>query len=75
MSRKQRAQYPDAGQSVLNTPLPKRAQNALWRNGIRTLAEAAEWSDRDLLSLPHFGRASVAALRRIIGANVPMMSQ
>ena len=43
--------------------LPKRATNALVRAGIRTLQDAAEWSDRDLLSLPHFGPTSVARLR------------
>jgi DNA-directed RNA polymerase alpha subunit len=47
--------------------LPKRALNALLRGGISTVEEAAEWSDRDLLSLPHFGRASVASLRALTG--------
>ena len=46
--------------------LPKRAINALKRGGIRTLEDAAEWSDRALLSLPHFGPASVASLRKVI---------
>lgn len=50
-----------------NSGLSKRALNALTRGGIRTLEDAAEWSDRDLLSLPHFGPTSVAALRRLIG--------
>lgn len=47
--------------------LPKRAYNALVRAGIRTLQDAAEWSDRDLLSLPHFGPTSVARLRAYAG--------
>jgi DNA-directed RNA polymerase alpha subunit len=53
--------------SIAELSLPKRARNALLRAGIRTLEEAIEWSDRDLLSLPHFGRASVACLRAHIG--------
>lgn len=61
---------PDASpaQSLQNTGLSKRALNALMHGGIQTLEEAAEWSDRALLSLPHFGPASVAALRRLIDA-------
>ncbi|MEI9988580.1 MAG: DNA-directed RNA polymerase subunit alpha C-terminal domain-containing protein [Rhizomicrobium sp.] len=47
--------------------LPKRALNALRRGGILTLEDAAEWSDRDLLSLPHIGPVSVASLRALIG--------
>jgi DNA-directed RNA polymerase alpha subunit len=46
--------------------LPKRARNALLRGGIATLKDAAEWSDRDLLSLPHIGRAYVASLRALM---------
>lgn len=53
--------------SITELSLPKRARNALLRAGIRTLAEAIEWSDRDLLSLPHFGPASVTGLRAHIG--------
>lgn len=51
--------------SIHLTSLPKRAMNALIRNGIQTVEEATEWSDRELLSLPHFGPASVVALRTI----------
>ncbi len=47
--------------------LPKRARNALLRGGIATLQDAAEWSDRDLLSLPHMGKAYVASLRALMG--------
>lgn len=54
------------GRPLASLNLPKRALNALMRNGISTLEEAAEWSDRDLLSLPHFGRASVASLRNLL---------
>jgi hypothetical protein len=31
-----------------------------------SLQDAAEWSDRDLLSLPHIGRAYVASLRALM---------
>jgi DNA-directed RNA polymerase alpha subunit len=55
------------GAPLLSTELPKRALNALMRGGIQTLEEAAEWSDRDLLSLPNFGPVSIAALRRLTG--------
>jgi hypothetical protein len=47
---------------IAELDLPKRARNALLRAGIQTLDEATEWSDRDHLSLPHIGRASVASL-------------
>jgi hypothetical protein len=46
--------------------LPKRAKNALLRGGVATLEDAAEWSDRDLLSLPHMGKAYVASLRALM---------
>lgn len=49
--------------AITQLSLPKRARNALLRAGIMTMEEASEWSDRDLLSLPHIGRASVASLR------------
>jgi hypothetical protein len=52
-----------SGQPLTALALPKRAVNALERGGIRTLEEAAEWSDDALLSLPHIGRTFVAALR------------
>ena len=53
-------------QNLATANLSKRAINALMRGGIHTLEDAAEWSDRDLLSLPHFGPASVATLRKLI---------
>jgi DNA-directed RNA polymerase alpha subunit len=46
--------------------LPKEAVNTLVRGSVRTLAEVAEWIDRDLLSLPNFGPASVASLRALL---------
>jgi|GEM_PF-4930359 len=54
-------------QSIATLPeqaLPKRAKNALLRGGITTLQDAAEWTDRDLLS-PHMGRIYVASLRAL----------
>ncbi len=54
-------------QMIAELSLSKRARNALLRAGIFTLEDATEWSDHDLLSLPHFGRASVARLRAQIG--------
>lgn len=61
------AQQNQTGRPLAGFNLPKRALNALMRGGISTLEEAAEWSDRDLLSLPHIGPASVACLRGLIG--------
>ncbi len=58
------------GSSLSGLNLPKRALNALVRGGISTLEEIAEWSDRDLLSLPHIGPASVASLRALAGAGM-----
>ncbi len=54
--------------AVTQLNLSKRARNALLRAGLRTLEDAVAWSDRDLLSLPHFGRASVASLRAHVGS-------
>lgn len=48
--------------------LPKRAVNALEHAGIRTVAQAAEWSDRDLLALPQFGQAALAIIRAAIAS-------
>jgi DNA-directed RNA polymerase alpha subunit len=59
----------NAGRLIATLPehdLPKRARNALLRGGIATLKDAAEWSGRDLLSLPHIGRAYVASLRALM---------
>jgi DNA-directed RNA polymerase alpha subunit len=52
--------------SLQTSGLSKRALNALMRGGIQTLEDAAQWSDRDLLSLPHFGPTSLASLHRLI---------
>jgi len=52
------------GHPIDRLALPRRAINALIRGGIATLEEAAVWSDEALLSLPQFGPAFLAALRR-----------
>ncbi len=57
----------DDGKERTLAGLPKRARNALMRGGIFTPEDAAEWSDRDLLSLPHIGPVAVASLRALIG--------
>lgn len=46
--------------------LPPRALNALHGAGIRLLKDAADWSARDLLSLPQMGPATLAALREAL---------
>ena len=46
-------------------PLPRRAINALARGGIASLDEIAVWSDEALLSLPQFGPAFLAQVRRL----------
>ena len=51
--------------------LPQRALNALDRAGIRTVGQLAEWSEQDLLALPQFGQAGLAALRAAIGRCPP----
>lgn len=60
----------EQGVWIAQLGLPTRARNALLRAGIRTLEEASEWSERDLLSLPHFGRASVQSLRAYLGDKI-----
>jgi len=57
---------------LTEVPLPKRAVNALLRGGVRTLEEAGEWTDRNLLSLPNFGPASVASLRALLATQTGM---
>jgi DNA-directed RNA polymerase alpha subunit len=58
-----------------NTPVrevqfPTRIKNALFAAGLKTVGEVREISDEallKLLSLPDFGRASVAHLRETLG--------
>ena len=58
------------GTSLEELDLAPRAVNALRHGGIFTLEEAAQWSDRDLLSLPQMGSVSLASLRSLIGDRI-----
>jgi DNA-directed RNA polymerase alpha subunit len=44
-----------------------RTKNALFAAGLKTVGEVREMSDEALLSLPHFGKVSVAHLRETLG--------
>jgi DNA-directed RNA polymerase alpha subunit len=46
---------------------PTRTKNALFAAGLKTVGEVREMSDEALLSLPNFGKASVAHLRETLG--------
>lgn len=48
--------------------LPQRAFNALRAAGLVTLRDAADWSARDLQSLPQVGPAALALLREALNA-------
>ena len=55
-----------------NTPIrevqfPTRIKNALFAAGLKTVGEVREMSDAALLSLPDFGKISVAQLRETLG--------
>ena len=52
--------------------IPPRALYALERAGIRTVAQVAEWSERDLLALPQFGQAALAVVRAAIAKCPPI---
>ncbi len=71
-----RMEYPAPGASAPAVPrpalmeigLPQRACNALRLAGLSTLDEVAEWSLRDLRSLPQMGPASIAVLEDALHA-------
>jgi DNA-directed RNA polymerase alpha subunit len=44
-----------------------RTKNALFAAGLKTVGEVREMSDATLLSLPDFGKISVAQLRETLG--------
>jgi DNA-directed RNA polymerase alpha subunit len=46
---------------------PTLIKNALFAAGLKTVGEVRETSDEALLSLPDFGRVSVAHLRETLG--------
>jgi DNA-directed RNA polymerase alpha subunit len=47
---------------------PKRIKDALFAAGLKTVGAVCEISDEALLSLPDFGKPSVAHLRETLGA-------
>jgi DNA-directed RNA polymerase alpha subunit len=53
-----------ADSSVDRLDLPVHARNALHFAGIKTIGALAKLTDRDLLGLRNFGRASIRAVRR-----------
>jgi DNA-directed RNA polymerase alpha subunit len=46
---------------------PTRIKDALFAAGLKTVGEVRETSDEALLSLPDFGKVSVAHLRETLG--------
>lgn len=46
---------------------PTRIRNALYATGLKTVGEVREMSDEALLTLPDFGKTSVAQLRDALG--------
>ena len=51
---------------LITLGLPMRALNAMHSAGIQTLRDVAEWSLRDLTSLPQVGPAAVALLQEAL---------
>jgi DNA-directed RNA polymerase alpha subunit len=52
---------------IREVQFPTRIKNALFAAGLKTVGEVREMSDEALLSLPDFGKASVAQLREALG--------
>jgi DNA-directed RNA polymerase alpha subunit len=52
---------------VREVRLPTRIKDALFAAGVKTVGQVREMSDEALLSLPDFGKASVAHLRETLG--------
>jgi DNA-directed RNA polymerase alpha subunit len=55
-----------------NTPVrevkfPTRIENAIFAAGLKTVGEVRDMSDEALLTLPDFGKASIAHLRETLG--------
>jgi DNA-directed RNA polymerase alpha subunit len=46
--------------------LPIRGANALRRAGLMFVEDVLDWSEKDLLTLPHFGHASLCVLERYL---------
>jgi DNA-directed RNA polymerase alpha subunit len=53
--------------SIREVRFPTRIENALFAAGLKTVGEVREISDETLLSLPDFGKGSVAHLRETLG--------
>ena len=59
-------ELPD-GTLILNVRFSTRIRKALNAGGMKTIGEIREASDAKLLSLPDFGKESVAYLRQTLG--------
>jgi DNA-directed RNA polymerase alpha subunit len=53
--------------SIREVRFPDRIKSALFAAGLKTVGEVREMPDEALLSLPDFGKASVAHLRETLG--------
>jgi DNA-directed RNA polymerase alpha subunit len=53
--------------AVREVRFPTRIKSALFEAGVKTVGQVREMSDEALLSLPDFGKASVAHLRETLG--------
>jgi DNA-directed RNA polymerase alpha subunit len=53
--------------AVREVRFPTRIKDALFAAGVKTVGQVREMSDEALLSLPDFGKASVAHLRETLG--------
>lgn len=49
-------------QPIETLKINKRTYNCLFAEGIKTIGELLNWSERDLLRLPNFGRVSLRSL-------------
>ena len=58
-----------AGEDISTLNLSTRAKNCLLRNGVWTVDELLQWSDKDLLDINNFGRACLAEVKRALQAN------
>ena len=53
--------------AIREVRFPTRIKDALFAAGLKTVGEVREMSDDALLSLPGFGKASIAHLRETLG--------
>ena len=53
--------------AIREVQFPTRIKDALFAAGLKTVGEVREMSDDALLSLPGFGKASIAHLRETLG--------